>query len=316
MSVPLDSGFEAVYTVLEYYDGPRSGVADFKGKPHFYQYIFDDSRGRFSDEFSICPIDQQTFQLALEDWNIWLRWEEAFHSGKTPHATHPALPEDRDRHSELTKLLADKLVLTPANTLKANGNFKVREKGKRPGELALLQVKWSEVNAAQNAGEIFDVVNDRDEVIGQQTRGEVHRLGLKHRAVHVLVFNRRGEVFLQKRSLRKDTSPGAWDSSASGHLDAGEDYDVCAVRELHEEIGLKTVAAPVPLFKINARPETGQEFVWVYRLEAEGPFTLHPDEIETGGWFAPEKVTSWMAGRPQDFAKALLLIWKLFHAPR
>src|SRR5471030_872287 len=100
--------------------------------------------------------------------------------------------------------------------------------------------------------EIFDVVNDRDEVIGQQTRGEVHRLGLKHRAVHVLVFNVRGELFLQKRSLKKDTFPGAWDSSASGHLDHGEDYDACAVRELREEIGLVAAGAPERILRIGA----------------------------------------------------------------
>src|SRR5277367_541816 len=94
------------------------------------------------------------------------------------------------------------------------------------------------MNPAQNEDEIFDVVNDRDEVIGRATRGEVHRLGLKHRAVHVLVFNGRGELFLQKRSLKKDTHPGAWDSSTSGHLDQGEDYDAGALRELREEIGL------------------------------------------------------------------------------
>jgi len=163
---------------------------------------------------------------------------------------------------------------------------------------------------AQRQDEIFDVVNDQDEVIGQRTRGEVHRLGLKHRAVHVLVFNRRGELFLQKRSLKKDTFPGAWDSSASGHLDTGEDYDACAVRELREEIGLTATRAPERLFKFDARAETGLEFVWVYRLEAEGPFQLHPEEIESGEWFAPEKITSWMAERPDDFASALLLIWK------
>ncbi len=158
--------------------------------------------------------------------------------------------------------------------------------------------------------EIFDIVNDRDEVVGQETRARVHRLGLKHRAVHVLVFNRRGELFLQKRSLKKDTFPGAWDSSASGHLDTGEDYDACAVRELREEIGLKMEQTPARLFKIDACPETGREFVWIYRCESEGPFTLHPEEIETGGWFASEKISRWMADRPQDFASALLLIWK------
>ena len=157
--------------------------------------------------------------------------------------------------------------------------------------------------------EIFDVVNARDEVVGQQTRSEVHRLGLMHRAVHVLVFNARGQIFLQKRSLNKDRQPGLWDSSASGHLDCGEDYDACALRELREEISLQLSAAPQRLFKLPASLETDQEHVWVYRCEAEGPFTLHPDEIECGDWFAPDRVTRWMAERPQDFASALLLIW-------
>jgi isopentenyldiphosphate isomerase len=158
--------------------------------------------------------------------------------------------------------------------------------------------------------EIFDVVNERDEVIGQQERGEVHRLGLMHRAAHVLVFNAAGQVFLQQRSMTKDRQPGLWDSSASGHVDAGEDYGACAVRELREEIGLQLSAAPKRLFKLAACAETDQEHVWVYRCEAEGPFRLQPEEIERGGWFAPAEVTRWMAERPEEFASALLLLWK------
>jgi isopentenyldiphosphate isomerase len=158
--------------------------------------------------------------------------------------------------------------------------------------------------------EIFDVVNERDEVIDRQPRSEVHRLGLLHRAVHVLVFNSRGEVFLQKRSMTKDREPGKWDSSTSGHVDSGEDYDVSAVRELHEEIGLTVEKTPERLFKIAACAETDQEFVWIYRCRAEGPFRLHPDEIETGGWFATEKVSRWIADKPEDFAGAFVFIWK------
>jgi isopentenyldiphosphate isomerase len=157
--------------------------------------------------------------------------------------------------------------------------------------------------------EIFDIVNGRDEVVDRKSRREVHARGLLHRAVHVLVFNARGQVFLQKRSMSKDTSPGLWDSSASGHLDSGEDYDYCAMRELREEIGLVIKQSPERLFKIAAGVETGQEFVWVYRLENEGPFTLHPDEIERGGWFAAANVTRWVAERPEDFASAFRLIW-------
>jgi len=162
--------------------------------------------------------------------------------------------------------------------------------------------------------EIFDIVNERDEVTGQAPRREVHARGLWHRAVHVLVFNARGEVFLQKRSLKKDSAAGKWDSSSSGHLDAGEDYDACSVRELREELGLTVARAPVRLFKIDACRETGWEFCWVYRCDSEGPFVLHPDEIETGGWFAPAAVTKWADEKPEDFASAFVLLWKRFLA--
>ncbi len=162
--------------------------------------------------------------------------------------------------------------------------------------------------------EIFDIVNGRDEVVGRNTRSEVHRLGLKHRAVHVLVFNARGEIFLQKRSLKKDIAGGKWDSSASGHLDTGEAYDACAVREVREEIGLHLALTPQRLFKIDACQETGWEFCWIYRCESEGPFVLHPDEIETGGWFAPAAVTKWANEKPEDFASCFVLLWGIFLA--
>jgi isopentenyl-diphosphate delta-isomerase type 1 len=167
------------------------------------------------------------------------------------------------------------------------------------------------------AEEIFDIVNERDEVIGQMPRATVHREGRRHRAVHIFVFNSKGEVFLQKRSMTKDTHPGEWDSSASGHVDSGEDYDPCVVREVREEIGLVLTTPPRRLFKVDACDETGQEFVWVYGCHSEGPFTLHPDEIETGGWFAPHHVTQWMARSPAQFSPALALIWRLWrdHVP-
>ncbi|MGO9199657.1 MAG: NUDIX hydrolase [Limisphaerales bacterium] len=164
--------------------------------------------------------------------------------------------------------------------------------------------------------EIFDVVNEADEVVGRAPRSEVHRLGLLHRAAHVLVFNSRGEVFLQKRSLNKDRQPGLWDSSASGHLDAGEDYDACAARELGEELGWKVPEPLERLFKLAASLKTGQEHVWVYRCQAQGPFRLNPEEIERGGWFAPREVTRWLAERPEDFADAFRTIWEKLRGSR
>ena len=162
--------------------------------------------------------------------------------------------------------------------------------------------------------ELFDVVDARDAVVGRAPRREVHARRWRHRAVHVLVFNGAGELFLQKRALTKDVAPGAWDSSASGHLAAGEEYDGAAVRELAEEIGLRVDRAPRRWLRLAACPETGQEFVWVYRLEAEGPFALNREEIERGAWFAPAALAGLIRRQPEQFAGSFCLIWRTLAA--
>ena len=162
---------------------------------------------------------------------------------------------------------------------------------------------------ARNLDELFDVVDEHDRVTGQAPRRAVHAQGLRHRAVHLLVVNRSGRVFLQMRSRAKDLFPGAWDSSAAGHVGAGEDYDETAGRELAEELGCRPETPPRRLFKIEARAETGQEFVWVYRVEAEGPFILQADEIERGDWFTVAEIDCWLAERPEEIAPAFIYLW-------
>ncbi len=164
--------------------------------------------------------------------------------------------------------------------------------------------------------EIFDVVDAHDVVIGRKPRAEVHRLGLRHRAAHVLVYNSRGEIFVQQRALTKDMSPGLWDTSAAGHLDAGEDYDTCAVRELGEELGLVPTSALEKLFKLDASPATGMEFCWVYRTTFEGPLAWQVSELRGGGWFSPDALEAWRQTRPQDFTEAFHLIWERVRGTR
>jgi len=164
--------------------------------------------------------------------------------------------------------------------------------------------------------EFFDIVNDRDEVIGRAPRREVHARGLWHRAVHILVFDAAGRVFLQKRSMRKDLSPGLWDSSCSGHVDSGEDYDSAARRELGEELGLRLAEPPARWFRVGATAQTGWEFVWVYRLRHDGPFVLQPEEIETGEWLAPDELARRLAARARDYSPAFTLIWSMAAAQR
>lgn len=167
---------------------------------------------------------------------------------------------------------------------------------------------------AAGGDEWFDVVNERDEVLRRETRRVVHATGLWHRAVHIMVFDAAGRVFLQKRSMLKDLSPGLWDSSCSGHVDAGEDYDTAAVRELGEEIGVNTTTMPKRWLRVDACVETGWEFVWVYRLAYAGTITVDPREIQYGEWVAPAEVSRRLAAEPAEYCPSFRLIWPMVAA--
>lgn len=162
--------------------------------------------------------------------------------------------------------------------------------------------------------EMFDVVDAEDRVIGRAARGEVHRRGLMHRSVHVFLFNSRGELFLQKRAATKDTFPRCHDSSASGHLDAGESYAACAARELEEELGLTPADAPAltPLFKVPACPETGWEHVMFYTCQTDAAPRPNPREIESGRFFTLAEVLAMAQDDAARFAPGFLKILAKF----
>ncbi len=161
----------------------------------------------------------------------------------------------------------------------------------------------------QPDGEMFDVVDENDRVVGTELRTVVHAEKQRHRAVHVLVFNKTGELLLQKRSAWKDREPLKWDSSAAGHLEPGESYETGALRETEEELGIRTLLTRRG--KIPACPNTGEEFVEVFTTRHDGPFTLPPAEIEDAMFFPLTVIKDWLETRPQDFAPGFWEVWKL-----
>ena len=157
--------------------------------------------------------------------------------------------------------------------------------------------------------ELLSEVDINDLVIGPRRRDELHRLGLRHRAVHVLVFNPAGEVFLQQRSDTKDINPGLWDSSAAGHVDHGEHYDACARRELAEELGIVRNDLEL-LLKLRASAVTGWEFIQVYRVVHDGGLLLNPDEIVGGQWLSVGAVDAWLAEGGAGLTGSFQHLWR------
>ncbi len=158
-----------------------------------------------------------------------------------------------------------------------------------------------------DSSELFDVVDSENRVIGQATRGEVHAKGLLHRSVHIWVFNSRGELFLQKRAMTKDENPGYWDSSAAGHLNAGEGYRTSAHRELMEELG---ISGELRFFmKFPACRETYWEHVETYLCTTDQKITINPMEISEGRFWPIPDLKESVCSHPGQFTSTFHLFF-------
>lgn len=165
---------------------------------------------------------------------------------------------------------------------------------------------------AQSGDEVFDVVDDSNEVTGQATRAEVHEKGLKHRAVHVFVVNGKSEMLLQQRSVLKDVHPGKWGSSAAGHLDAGESYEVAARRELGEELGIEDEELPLKYVgELPPSESNGWEFIRLFVTVYSGALRTPANEVGAVEWMEQDVLRDWLARRPEDFSGGFKECWKL-----
>jgi len=132
------------------------------------------------------------------------------------------------------------------------------------------------------AEEHFDIVNENNEVIGQEVRRIVHKTGLWHRGVHVFLFTSDRRLLVQKRGQSQDTFPNRLDCSVSEHLKVGESYFDGAVRGLCEELGIDGISLTrLVQFKMNYGPNDN-EFSELYEGVFDGS-SLDADPKEVAG---------------------------------
>jgi hypothetical protein len=147
----MDRPFERVYTVVDYYDGPRLGIADLDGTPHVYRSLWLDSADEWDAvRFELAPLSSEGLAVALEDWAIWRRFERAYRAGEVGWSGDErewgALPEDRARHEELRPALDRALTIDGARRLVARGEFRPhgpRPADASPGVMRDLEVRWT-----------------------------------------------------------------------------------------------------------------------------------------------------------------------------
>src|SRR3989344_4431712 len=86
---------------------------------------------------------------------------------------------------------------------------------------------------------ILNVVDEAGNIIGQDTRENIHKKGLLHREVHVWFYTPKGEIIFQLRGKNKDTFPDLLDATVGGHVELGNSYEETAIKEVFEETGIK-----------------------------------------------------------------------------
>ena len=142
---------------------------------------------------------------------------------------------------------------------------------------------------ADPASELVDVLDEAGRPIGTTSRQEMRTRRLPHRAAYVLVFNRRGELFIHLRTPAKDVYPRHWDVAVGGVLAAGESFEAGARREAREELGVELELEV--LFALRYADDATVVHGMVYRARHDGPFVLQPEEIVRGE-FVPLSVVS------------------------
>jgi isopentenyldiphosphate isomerase len=138
--------------------------------------------------------------------------------------------------------------------------------------------------------EILEVVDEDGNVQGLARRSDMHGdPSLIHRVIHILVFDKKGRLLLQKRSMNKDVAPGKWDTSVGGHVNPGEDFLKAAKRELKEELGITDCSLNY-LYSYLFSNHIESELVSTFSCEYNGRFLFNRNEIDEIAFWDMDKI--------------------------
>lgn len=149
--------------------------------------------------------------------------------------------------------------------------------------------------------EILPIVDAGGRLIGQASRARLHSSpGLLHPVVHLHVVNRTGQIFLQRRSLTKDSFPGYWDTAVGGHLALHESVLAGLRREADEELGL-TDFEPLSLGQRRIDTAFESELIYSFVTTSSGPFRLDPLELADGRFWRRDEIEAGLGSFTPNF---------------
>ncbi|MCX8020076.1 MAG: isopentenyl-diphosphate Delta-isomerase [Chitinophagaceae bacterium] len=150
------------------------------------------------------------------------------------------------------------------------------------------------------------LVDENDEPLGEMEKMQAHRTGALHRAFSIFLFNKKGEMLLQKRADDKYHSGGLWTNACCSHPRPGEEIAEAARRRLMEEMGIETRLQKAFHFIYKTRVSnnlTEHELDHIFTGEFDGPVPFNPDEVSEICFKTPAEIRKWLNTHPEQFTE-------------
>jgi isopentenyldiphosphate isomerase len=160
---------------------------------------------------------------------------------------------------------------------------------------------------------LLDQVNQADIPIGHVRRRDVFAERAGFRVAHVLIFDSRGQLLLQRLALSRNRNPGAWGSSVASYLFASESYDAAAIRRLREELGV-TTSRPSFFGKTEMMDDGCLKFICVFTLKHDGPFAVDRSHIGEVEFVLPLGVQQMIDDGTRQFTPTFLQVFRYYRS--
>ena len=156
----------------------------------------------------------------------------------------------------------------------------------------------------------FDIVDKKDNVIGQVEYDEIYQENHIHRIVHVMVFDSEERMALQLRSKDKDFCPEHWSTAVAGYVQSGENFKEAATREMEDRLGIsEDIDFLDKNFYQNCPHDGPSKFLGVFKAEYEGEFDQNLSEMEKVEYFTLDEIEN-MVNNGEKFHPELLFLLK------